>query len=127
MHHADIKFLRVLGCEAFVHKHGDERKKLDPASTRMVHVGYEAGAKVYQLYDLSTGKITVARDVTFIKSVFPFRHQQRTDSLPLEYPADDFWFPSPDDSTSTALSTASPADPILDSPIRAPMLCPLQI
>lgn len=71
MHSSDEKFLRVLGCEAYVHRHGDERRKLDPASTRMVHVGYEPGAKAYRLYDLLSGKIRVARDVTFIETVFP--------------------------------------------------------
>lgn len=128
MHSSDEKFLRVLGCEACAHKHGDERRKLDPASTCMVHVGYEPGAKAYRLYDLLSGKICVARDVTFIETVFTFRHQQCASEPTEDSSIEDLWFPSPKNSSTTPSSphASTPELSLAKSPIRPPSLCPLQ-
>jgi hypothetical protein len=40
-------------------------KKLDDRSCRTIFVGYEAGSKAYRLYDPSTRRVHVSRDVIF--------------------------------------------------------------
>lgn len=135
-HRSDVKFLRVIGCASYVHSHHDERRKLDNTSVRKIFVGYEPGAKAYRLYDMDSGVISISRDVTFIETVFPFRHHQHSSSTqPAVSSIDDFWFPDPDDSLTSAesSSTHSPSPPVIpavstsDSPIQSPALRPLQL
>jgi hypothetical protein len=45
--------------------HDTESEKLDDRSCRTIFVGYEAGSKAYRLYDPSTRRVHVSRDVIF--------------------------------------------------------------
>jgi hypothetical protein len=40
-------------------------KKLEDQSTKMVLLGYEQGTKAYRVYDLTTRRVHVTRDVVF--------------------------------------------------------------
>ena len=40
-------------------------KKLDDRSRRTIFVGYEAGSKAYRLFDPSTRRIHISRDIVF--------------------------------------------------------------
>lgn len=134
-HRSDINFLRVIGCEAYAHRHHDERRKLDNTSKLKVLVGYEANAKAYRLYDMDSGVISISRDVTFLEAVFPFRHQQVSSPVQRTNSSfEDFWFPHPDDLLSASgsdcansPSISTPAASSADSPIRPPALRPLQL
>lgn len=122
-HRGDVGFLRVIGCEAYVHSPHDERRKLDNTSKRKVFVGYETGAKAYRLCDMDSGTITISRDVTFLEAVFPYRHQQCTSShFDTESSFEDFWFPHPDDDNAVPEIHLSqrPHTPTTPEPVAPP-------
>lgn len=60
-----VDYLCVFGCIAHVKIPSIHVTKLDDRSKQMVHLGREPGTKAYRLYDPSTEKITVSRDVVF--------------------------------------------------------------
>lgn len=113
-HSADLDFLRVLGCAAFVHKPKDERRKLDPTATPMIHVGYENHAKAYCLWNPSTRKITVSRDVTFVESLFPLRTRTSRQVAPIE-DDEDWWLMQSEIHTDPASDSTATADPATSS------------
>jgi len=62
----DIAGLRVFGCVAHVHVPKQQRvSKLSPRSTLCFHMGYCTESKAYRLYDPTTNKIIISRDVIF--------------------------------------------------------------
>lgn len=66
----NLNYLRVFGCEAYVHQ---SEGKLEPRSMKCVFVGYQEGIKGYRLWNRHSGgvKIIISRDVLFSKVVFP--------------------------------------------------------
>jgi hypothetical protein len=60
-----VQHLRVFGCVAHVKNTRPNLKKLDDRSTPMVLFGYEPGTATYRVYDPSSGKVMVSRDVVF--------------------------------------------------------------
>jgi hypothetical protein len=61
----DVHHLRTFGCVAFVKDTTPNLKKLDDRSHPMIFVGYEQGTKGYRVYDPSTRRVHVSRDVVF--------------------------------------------------------------
>ena len=53
-----------------MHIPSEKRKKLDRRSSKCIFVGYPQGKKGYKLYELSSGKMMVSRDVIFVENVF---------------------------------------------------------
>ena len=45
-----------------------ERMKLDPKSRRCIFLGYADGVKGYRLWDPTTCKVIVSRDVIFVEN-----------------------------------------------------------
>ena len=60
-----IFHLRVFGSIACVHVPDQERSKLDDMSEKYVFIGYDLSSKGYKLYNPSTKKVIVSRDVEF--------------------------------------------------------------
>lgn len=58
-----LDHIRVFGSEAFVHIPKQLRKKCDKKSQKMTFVGYQADSSNYRIYNSTTGKVTVSRDV----------------------------------------------------------------
>ena len=54
-----------------MHVSADKRCKLDAKAIEVTLVGFEPGAKGYQLWDKSTHSVCLSRDVTFDESSFP--------------------------------------------------------
>jgi transposase InsO family protein len=66
-----ISELRVFGCIAYVHVPAERRhSKLSDRSVRCIHVGYSNSSKAYRLYNPTTGKVVISRDVTFEENRF---------------------------------------------------------
>lgn len=63
----DLSILRVFGCLAMKHVPNEKRKKLEAKSIESVFVGYGTDSKGYRLYEPSTRKVSIARDVTFFE------------------------------------------------------------
>jgi transposase InsO family protein len=61
----DVRFLRVFGCVGHVKITRPHLQKLDDRSCPMVFIGYETGSKAYRLFDPSTRRVHVSRDVVF--------------------------------------------------------------
>jgi hypothetical protein len=65
----DISHLRTFGCLAFAWIHGDLSKKLDNHANKCVLLGYPAETSTqYQVMDVSSGRVFMARDVKFDES-----------------------------------------------------------
>ncbi|GJR01694.1 ribonuclease H-like domain, reverse transcriptase, RNA-dependent DNA polymerase [Tanacetum coccineum] len=61
----NLENLIVFGCIAYAKVPSQHLTKLDDRSTRMVYLGNEQGSKAYRLFDPTTQKICVSRDVKF--------------------------------------------------------------
>lgn len=61
----NISHVRVFGCLAYAKIVGPHLTKLEDRSRVLVHLGTEPGSKAYRLYDPSTRKVTVSRDIVF--------------------------------------------------------------
>lgn len=60
-----VHHLRIFGCVAHVKTVKPHVKKLHDQSVRIVFVGYEQGSKAYCVYNPTTNKLHVTRDVIF--------------------------------------------------------------
>lgn len=60
-----IKNLRVFGSKVFSHIPKGDKRKLDSKSIRCTFIGYCSQYKAYRLFNPSTHKIFVSRDVIF--------------------------------------------------------------
>jgi hypothetical protein len=67
-HPCDYSKLKVFGCDAYALAPKHQRSKLDPKSKRYIFVGYGDGTKGYILWDPTTHKIIINRDVKFNES-----------------------------------------------------------
>jgi hypothetical protein len=66
----DVRFLCVFGCIGHVKATRPHLQKLDDRSYPMVFIGYEIGSKAYRLFDPSTKRVNVSRDVIFDEGVW---------------------------------------------------------
>ncbi|CAB1104474.1 unnamed protein product [Ectocarpus sp. CCAP 1310/34] len=63
---AELSFLRIIGCRAFVHVEG-HTNKLQPKAWEGILVGYNSDSPSFQVYNRETRRITSSRNVTFIE------------------------------------------------------------
>nr|GEY97592.1 zinc finger, CCHC-type [Tanacetum cinerariifolium] len=61
----NLENLKVFGCIAYAKVPSQHLTKLDDRSTKMVYLGNEQGSKAYRIFDPTTRKICVSRDVKF--------------------------------------------------------------
>lgn len=61
----DIGHIRVFGCLAHMRTPGNQMKKLDDRSVQVINLGKEPGTKGYRLFDPSSNKVYISRDVLF--------------------------------------------------------------
>jgi hypothetical protein len=66
-----LSHLRVFGCQAYVHVQKDKRRSFEPKTHRGIFIGYPADFKGWKIYDLSTGKTVISRDVIFDEQTLP--------------------------------------------------------
>jgi hypothetical protein len=67
-HLYDFSNIRIFGCDAYALISKDQRYKLDPRSKRYVFVGYGDGVNGYILWDPTTHKLIISKDVVFDES-----------------------------------------------------------
>ncbi|CAA0820536.1 Unknown protein [Striga hermonthica] len=84
----DYKRMKPFGCLAYVANIHPHRSKLDARSSKCLFLGYAAGKKGYQLYDMEDDKLVTSRDVVFIEDTYPFQNQNTPapTTLPLSVP-----------------------------------------
>ena len=57
----------IFGCVTYTHVPDELRKKLDIKGEKCIFVGYSDESKAYKLYNPSTKKVIISRDVKFIE------------------------------------------------------------
>lgn len=60
-----LNHIRVFGCLAHVKVQSNGLGKLDDRSVNMVYIGKEPGTKAHRLYNPTTGRLHISRDVVF--------------------------------------------------------------
>ena len=66
---AAVHHLRTFGCVTHVKNTGQHMKKLNERKKPMIFVGYETGSKAYRVYDTTTRRVHISRDVVFDEEV----------------------------------------------------------
>ncbi|XP_074293809.1 uncharacterized protein LOC141620974 [Silene latifolia] len=66
--------LNVLGCLCYALDPTPHRDKFAAKRIKCIFIGYSYGQKAYKVYDLTTHKVFVSRNVIFSETVFPFKH-----------------------------------------------------
>ena len=69
----NLSHLKVFGSVAYAHIPDQERKKLDQKAEKLRFVGYSLQSKGYRLYDDTTHKIKIRRNVTFNESDYKLK------------------------------------------------------
>ncbi|SGY70393.1 BQ5605_C004g03146 [Microbotryum silenes-dioicae] len=67
----DISTLRAFGCRAWHHLPLAKRTDLDPKAVPLLFVGFDQHAKAFRLFEPSTRRIQLSRNVVFRESEFP--------------------------------------------------------
>ena len=62
---SNLTHLRIFGSTAYMHVPKDERSKLDSKSLKRRFIGYSETQKAFRLFDPSSNKVKISRDVIF--------------------------------------------------------------
>ncbi|GJP64102.1 hypothetical protein CLOP_g21127 [Closterium sp. NIES-67] len=92
-----VNMLREFGCMVVFHVPKEKRGKLEASGRWGVHLGIAKDHKGWLLWDLTTQKLTVSRDVKFLESLYYKewkQQQQKLPSTPLIVEADEVQRPS---------------------------------
>ncbi|GJP45445.1 hypothetical protein CLOM_g4834 [Closterium sp. NIES-68] len=92
-----VNMLRAFGCMVVFHVPKEKRGKLEAFGRWGVHLGIAKDHKGWLLWDLTTQKLTVSRDVKFLESLYYKewkQQQQKLPSTPLIVEADEVQQPS---------------------------------
>ncbi|GJR47278.1 zinc finger, CCHC-type containing protein [Tanacetum coccineum] len=100
----NLENLKVFGCIAYAKIPSQHLTKLDDRSTKMVYLGNEQGSKAYRLFDPTTRKICVSRDVK-IRDLEAINEHHDQGFQPIE---EDNEFPNNDDDDYVSPTRDSP-------------------
>lgn len=81
----DLSFIRIFGCTAIMKVPAVKTKKLDDRGKIVVYLGKEPGTKGSRLYDPTTGKVHVSRDIAFQEEKFWSWEQSDEVKFPSQY------------------------------------------
>lgn len=65
---ANYSYLHIFGSPAYVMYNTQEKSKLDPKSRECIFLGYTDGVKGYRLWDPTSRKVVISRDVVFVEN-----------------------------------------------------------
>ena len=69
-----VHHMRIFGCEAFAHIPKIKRQKFQAKGVKCIFVGYANETKGYRLWNPTTKRIIISRDVIFDEGGYMFRH-----------------------------------------------------
>jgi transposase InsO family protein len=99
----NVQHLRTFGCIAHVKVNTPHLHKLDDRSRKMVFVGYEPGSKAYRVYDPTSRRVHISRDVVFDEAAqwtWPAEH----DGEPRDFTMED---PTPVEADAVSTTTSN--------------------
>ncbi|KMQ89069.1 integrase core domain protein [Lasius niger] len=99
-----VSHLRVFGSDPFMHIDKQFRKKFDPKVKKLIMVGYQGDSTNYRLYDLSTRRVSVSRDVVF-------KEEQLGESSVKNEVCNEYTFPNYKEDEREALEEAEDNEP----------------
>ncbi|GJP38696.1 hypothetical protein CLOM_g23117 [Closterium sp. NIES-68] len=77
-----VNMLRAFGCMVVFHVPKEKRGKLEASGRWGAHLGIAKDHKGWLLWDLTTQKLTVSRDVKFLESLYYKEWKQQQQKLP---------------------------------------------
>lgn len=63
----NVTHMRVFGCVAYAHVPDELRRKLDNKGEKCIFIGYSEESKSYKLYNPTTKKVIISRDIQFVE------------------------------------------------------------
>ncbi|POM59006.1 Rve domain containing hypothetical protein [Phytophthora palmivora] len=75
-----LRNLKVFGALGYAHIPDEKRRKLDGKALKCRFTGYEDGVKGYRVMNVTSGKVQVARTVTFMETTSPGHVMVRHDA-----------------------------------------------
>ncbi|KAJ4958748.1 hypothetical protein NE237_025859 [Protea cynaroides] len=78
----DYSFFHTFGCDAYMWVLKELRTKLDARSRKCIFLGYAAGIKGYRLWDPTTHKLVINRDVVFNEDSLQKDKETSSSNLP---------------------------------------------
>ncbi|CAI7771816.1 unnamed protein product [Closterium sp. NIES-54] len=77
-----VNMLRAYGCMVVIHVPKEKRGKLEASGRWGVHLGIAKDHKGWLVWDLTSQKLTVSRDVKFLESLYCKEWEQQQQKLP---------------------------------------------
>lgn len=81
-----VDHFRIFGCIAYAHIPDEKRRKLDNKGEKFIFLGVSDKSKAYKLYNPSTMKIVISRDVVFDeKGTWSWNQNGVKESIPADF------------------------------------------
>ncbi|UYV83114.1 hypothetical protein LAZ67_22002254 [Cordylochernes scorpioides] len=102
--------LKIFGCEAWLHTPKERRRKWDKKSQKMIFLGYDKTCTNFRLWNPSTRKISISKDVTFNETKLRHCELEGENLIPINLDIDlDPPAPTTEDEPPTALRFPTPS------------------
>jgi hypothetical protein len=73
----NLHYIRVFGCDSYIHVRDDLRKKMDSKAMKGIFLGIEESRKAQIFYVLESNKIIISRDAKYYETSFTLAKQIR--------------------------------------------------
>lgn len=81
-----VDYFPVFGCIAYAHIEDQKRKKLDSKGEKCIFLGVSDASKAYKLYNPSTKKIVISRDVVFDEeAIWSWKGYEAKQCIPIAF------------------------------------------
>lgn len=83
-HKPSVDHFKIFGCISYAHVPDEKRKKLDNKGEKCIFLRVSNQSKAYKLYNPTTKKIVISRDVIFDESAtWPWNDNKLQQQIPL--------------------------------------------
>nr|CAN63536.1 hypothetical protein VITISV_002860 [Vitis vinifera] len=87
-----VNHFRIFGCIAYAYIPDEKRRKLDNKGEKCIFLGVSDKLKAYKLYNPSTMKIVLSRDVVFDeKDTWSWKQNGVKENIPVDFDDDEKW------------------------------------
>ncbi|XP_068650707.1 uncharacterized protein [Aristolochia californica] len=87
-----VDYFRIFGCIAYAHISDEKRRKIDNKGGKRIFLRVSDKSKAYKLYNSSTMKIVISRDMVFDeKDAWSWNQNGVKESIPVDFDDDEKW------------------------------------